>query len=130
MLAAVTSSKQLHSINSFFCSQTGLLLIALLNGGCLLQVSLWYPLPAACEAAMQSPGVHVSVCAVQVARGIETTVVKLVKELEAMSVEVTDDELANVATVAAGNNEVVSRAALWQPMQLKAALPRMLGAVL
>ena len=44
----------------------------------------------------------------QVARGIETTVNKLVRELESMSVEVTDDDLANVATVSAGNNEVVS----------------------
>ena len=45
---------------------------------------------------------------IQLSRGIETTVNELVKELAKMSVEVTDDDLANVATVSAGNNEVVS----------------------
>ena len=44
---------------------------------------------------------------IQLSRGIETTVNELVKELAKMSVEVTDDDLANVATVSAGNNEVV-----------------------
>ena len=45
---------------------------------------------------------------VQLARGIEATVNELVKELAAMSVDVKDEDLANVATVSAGNNEVVS----------------------
>lgn len=44
---------------------------------------------------------------IQLARGIEKTVAALVKELQKLSVEVTDDDLANVATVSAGNNEVV-----------------------
>ena len=34
----------------------------------------------------------------------------LVEELQALSVEVRDEDLANVATVSAGGNEVVSRA--------------------
>ena len=44
---------------------------------------------------------------VQLTRGIEKTVTALVKELQSLSVEVSDDDLANVATVSAGNNEVV-----------------------
>ena len=34
------------------------------------------------------------------------------EELQALSVEVRDEDLANVATVSAGGNEVVSRAPL------------------
>ena len=45
---------------------------------------------------------------VQLCRGIETTVAALVKDLQAMSTDVTDADLANVATVSAGGNEVVS----------------------
>lgn len=44
---------------------------------------------------------------VQLTRGIEKTVAALVKELQSLSVPVSDDDLANVATVSAGNNEVV-----------------------
>ena len=44
---------------------------------------------------------------IQLARGIEKTVAALVKELQQLSVEVQDEDLANVATVSAGNNEVV-----------------------
>ena len=44
---------------------------------------------------------------VQLTRGIEKTVVALVKELQAMSVDVADEDLVNVATVSAGGNEVV-----------------------
>jgi len=44
---------------------------------------------------------------VQLCRGIETTVAALVKDLQAMSTDVTDADLANVATVSAGGNEVV-----------------------
>ena len=44
---------------------------------------------------------------IQLSRGIEATVNELVKELAKLSVEVNDDDLANVATVSAGNNEVV-----------------------
>ena len=47
---------------------------------------------------------------VQLTRGIEKTVAALVKELKALSVDVSDDDLANVATVSAGNNEVVRAA--------------------
>ena len=47
---------------------------------------------------------------VQLTRGIENTVAALVKELKALSVDVSDDDLANVATVSAGNNEVVRAA--------------------
>ena len=50
------------------------------------------------------------------ARGIEKTVAALGKELQALSVEVTDDDLANVATVSAGNNEVV-RTQSWRSMR-------------
>jgi chaperonin GroEL len=46
---------------------------------------------------------------VQLTRGIEKTVAALVKELQSLSVPVSDDDLANVATVSAGNNEVVRR---------------------
>ena len=45
---------------------------------------------------------------VQLTRGIEKTVAALVKELQKISVDVTDDDLINVATVSAGGNEVVS----------------------
>ncbi|KAK9814875.1 hypothetical protein WJX73_001012 [Symbiochloris irregularis] len=44
---------------------------------------------------------------IQLARGIEKTVVALVEELKKMSVDVKDEDLANVATVSAGNNEVI-----------------------
>lgn len=44
---------------------------------------------------------------VQLTRGIEKTVAALVKELRKISVDVTDDDLINVATVSAGGNEVV-----------------------
>ena len=44
---------------------------------------------------------------VQLTRGIEKTVAALVKELQKISVDVTDDDLINVATVSAGGNEVV-----------------------
>ena len=44
---------------------------------------------------------------VQLCRGIEATVAALVKDLQAMSTDVTDADLANVATVSAGGNEVV-----------------------
>ncbi|KAK9839442.1 hypothetical protein WJX81_002450 [Elliptochloris bilobata] len=46
---------------------------------------------------------------VQLTRGIEKTVAALVKELQALSVDVSDDDLANVATVSAGNNEVIGQ---------------------
>lgn len=49
---------------------------------------------------------------VQLTRGIEKTVAALVKELQKISVDVTDDDLINVATVSAGGNEVVSLARL------------------
>lgn len=45
---------------------------------------------------------------VQLCRGIEHTVWALVKDLEHLSTDVTDADLANVATVSAGGNEVVS----------------------
>ncbi len=45
---------------------------------------------------------------VQLTRGIEKTVAGLVEELQQLSVEVRDEDLANVATVSAGGNEVVS----------------------
>ncbi len=44
----------------------------------------------------------------QLTRGIEKTVAGLVEELQQLSVEVRDEDLANVATVSAGGNEVVS----------------------
>lgn len=44
---------------------------------------------------------------VQLTRGIEKTVAALVKELRKISVDVTDDDLINVATVSAGGNEVI-----------------------
>lgn len=44
---------------------------------------------------------------VQLTRGIERTVAELVKQLAATSTEVTDEGLADVATVSAGNNRVV-----------------------
>jgi hypothetical protein len=44
---------------------------------------------------------------VQLTRGIEKTVTALVKELQALSVDVADSDLANVATVSAGGNPVV-----------------------
>ena len=47
---------------------------------------------------------------VQLSRGIESTVTALVKDLKQMSTDVTDADLANVATVSAGGNETVSSA--------------------
>lgn len=44
---------------------------------------------------------------VQLTRGIERTVAELVKKLAATSTEVTDEGLADVATVSAGNNRVI-----------------------
>ena len=44
---------------------------------------------------------------VQLSRGIESTVSALVKDLKQMSTDVTDADLANVATVSAGGNETV-----------------------
>ena len=44
----------------------------------------------------------------QLTRGIEKTVAGLVEELQKLSVEVRDEDLANVATVSAGGNEVVT----------------------
>ncbi|KAL3131348.1 hypothetical protein ABBQ38_000634 [Trebouxia sp. C0009 RCD-2024] len=46
---------------------------------------------------------------VQLCRGIETTVAALVKELQAISTDVTDADLANVATVSAGGNETIGQ---------------------
>eukprot|EP00884_Botryococcus_braunii_P006260 jgi/Botrbrau1/15635/Bobra.4_1s0020.1 len=46
---------------------------------------------------------------VQLTRGIEKTVAALVKDLQALSVEVKDSDLANVATVSAGGNPVIGR---------------------
>ncbi|KAK9815213.1 hypothetical protein WJX72_000058 [[Myrmecia] bisecta] len=46
---------------------------------------------------------------VQLTRGILKTVAALVKELSALSKNVTDEELASVATVSAGGNEVVGQ---------------------
>jgi len=44
---------------------------------------------------------------IQITRGIERTVTELVKELRSMATEVSDADLANVATVSAGNNEQI-----------------------
>lgn len=44
---------------------------------------------------------------VQLTRGIDKTVIALVAKLKELSTEVTDDALADVATVSAGNNRVV-----------------------
>ena len=49
---------------------------------------------------------------VQLTRGIEKTVAALVKELAELSTEVQDKDLASVATVSAGGNEVVSHIVL------------------
>lgn len=46
----------------------------------------------------------------QLTRGIEKTANALVAELQKLSVEVRDEDLANVATVSAGGNAVVRRA--------------------
>jgi chaperonin GroEL len=45
---------------------------------------------------------------VQLTRGIDRTVQALVAKLKELSKEVTDEALADVATVSAGNNPVVS----------------------
>lgn len=50
---------------------------------------------------------------VQLTRGIERTVAKLVEKLQESSTEVTDEGLADVATVSAGNNRVVSPGAVF-----------------
>ena len=52
---------------------------------------------------------------VQLCRGIEATVSALVKDLEHISTDVSDADLANVATVSAGGNEVVSLLLLLTP---------------
>ena len=44
---------------------------------------------------------------VQLTRGIEKTVTALVKELQGLSTDVSDADLANVATVSAGGDETV-----------------------
>ncbi|KAL3701876.1 hypothetical protein R1sor_019898 [Riccia sorocarpa] len=44
---------------------------------------------------------------IQIIRGIDKTIVALVQELKAMSKEVEDSELADVAAVSAGNNEEI-----------------------
>ncbi|CAL5229163.1 g12438 [Coccomyxa viridis] len=44
---------------------------------------------------------------IQLTRGIEKTVAALVEELQELSVAVRDEDLANVATVSAGGNEVI-----------------------
>jgi len=41
---------------------------------------------------------------IQITRGIERTVSALVEKLKGLSTEVSDEDLANVATVSAGNN--------------------------
>ena len=46
---------------------------------------------------------------IQLTRGIERTIAALVKELQQISQEVSDEDLINVATVSAGGNEVVSQ---------------------
>ena len=46
----------------------------------------------------------------QLTRGIEKTAAALVEELKKLSVEVRDEDLANVATVSAGGNPVVRAA--------------------
>ena len=48
----------------------------------------------------------------QLTRGIEKTVAGLVTKLREMGTEVTDEALADVATVSAGNNRVVRRTLL------------------
>ena len=58
----------------------------------------------------------------QLTRGIEKTAAALVEELKALSVAVRDEDLANVATVSAGGNEVV-RARCWPPGPSAACRP-------
>ena len=53
------------------------------------------------------------VACAQLTRGIEKTATALVEELKALSVEVRDEDLANVATVSAGGNPVVRCARAW-----------------
>ena len=62
------------------------------------------------SAAMIAEGMKIVAAGtnpVQLTRGIEKTAAALVKELQAMSKDVADSELADVATVSAGGNEVV-----------------------
>jgi len=59
------------------------------------------------SAAMIAEGMKIVVAGanpVQITRGIDKTVSKLVEELKALSTEVRDSDLANVATVSAGGN--------------------------
>lgn len=58
-------------------------------------------------AALQISSLRLLCGLVQLTRGIEKTVAGLVEELQQLSVEVRDEDLANVATVSAGGNEVV-----------------------
>ena len=51
-------------------------------------------------------------CWPQLTRGIEKTVAGLVTKLRELGTEVTDEALADVATVSAGNNRVVRRCAV------------------
>ena len=62
------------------------------------------------SAAMIAEGMKIVAAGtnpIQLTRGIEKTASELVKGLREMSVDVTDADLANVATVSAGGNEVV-----------------------
>lgn len=59
---------------------------------------------------------------VQLCRGIEATVNALVKDLKHMSTDVSDADLANVASVSAGGNEVVSLLLLLTPLCHKTQL--------
>lgn len=64
------------------------------------------------SAAMIAEGMKIvmsGVNPVQLIRGMEKTTDYLVKELQKMSKEVTDDELKDVATVSAGGNEKVGQ---------------------
>ncbi len=60
-------------------------------------------------------GAYIILCCLQLTRGIEKTVTGLVEELQSLSVAVRDEDLANVATVSAGGNAVVS--ASMQPVK-------------
>jgi hypothetical protein len=69
-------------------------------------------------------------CCAQLTRGIEKTAAALVEELKALSVEVRDEDLANVATVSAGGNEVVRARTLgtsWPPQNHKFCVQQPVG---
>lgn len=65
---------------------------------------------------------------VQLTRGIEKTVTALVKELQGLSTDVSDADLANVATVSAGGDETVRTSSCCQGMFLVQACPLELAA--